>query len=715
MVQDPGRFHRFILSTFVLPLWPFILVLFLLPLLTLLLPRNSDAFQKEQENKHDQLNILIIDSYAPYQPWSQTFFSGLQEAIRTTSHTLSYSFEYLDALRTASGISQTELCTYLQKKYRNTPFSGIIANSDFAGDFLANCGHLLAPDAPKVAYITHGPQLPQRDTAIFTIKQELEQAIKKTAQMALTQNPEAHAILIIEGNNPVSHNSSKVLQQLLTEQTSLPLHLLTDFSLQELQGQIRSSSRDTIIFYTPVSSDNSGHSLIPKEVITGLAAVSKSPIYSFWSTFSGTGIVGGCTLDGKVTGYQLVQAILDYQESGSFKNHYTTLHTYLDWKALKRYDISPSALTEEATLINQPTTLWHTYKKTIYIIAAALFLLVLSGAFLLRKLATVNARLTESKNEMERRVEERTSELAQRNQELQDSESRFSALSEAAFEGIVMIKDQNIIEVNGAVCRELGYQREELLNRAAMDFISPEERTNVIDKILSHFNKPYESSCLHKNGSLIPVEIHGKTVLYRGDEVRVTAVRNISERKVAEQALKEINKKLRDMAMLDGLTQIANRRHFDIKLFEEWRRMIRAQQPLALIIFDVDFFKLYNDTYGHQEGDSCLQTIAQMIQPFCKRQGDLLARYGGEEFAIILPDTSSEGAISLAERICEEIYNKKINHQASPICNVVTVSCGVSCMQPTITEEPTTLLHHADQALYQAKESGRNKVIANIP
>lgn len=706
MVKKQGRFHRFVLHS-----GPFSLSLVLLPLLLtffmpLLLPEIGKGSSQKQEN--DQLDILVIDSYTPYQPWSQTFYTGLEEARRTTHHRVSFYFEYLDALRQTDDIHQQERCYSLQKKYQNMVFSGIIGNSDFAGNFLKNCGHTLAPDAPMVAYTTH--RAPDIASSIFTIQQELEQAISKTAEIALAQNSQARSILIIEGNTIVSHSIIKKLQSILKKQTSLPLQILADFSLQDLHEKIRSVGRDTIIFYTPVSADNSGKALIPKELLTGLSSVSKAPIYSFWSTFIDTGIVGGCTLDGKVAGYQLLQAILDKRDEGTFAEHYTSLHTYLDQKAMDRYGISPSPLTEGATIINQPTSFWHNQTKKLSALVIVLLFLIILTIFWLRRLVKMQGLLQKNCTEMERKMARQTSELAQRSRELSENEERFSALSEAAFEGIVIVKDQTIIEVNGAVCRELGYSRDELLNRSAMDFIAPEERSNVIDKIITCYTHPYESCCLHKDGTIIPVEIHGKSILYQGEEVRVTAVRNISERKLAEQALKDINKRLRDMAMQDGLTQVANRRHFDIKLQEEWRRMTRAQKKLALIIFDVDFFKLYNDTYGHQAGDRCLQIIAQTVLPLCKRQGDLLARYGGEEFAIILPDTSCDGAQALAEQICSDIYQKKIKHQASPLCEAVTVSCGVSCILPSLSEEATSLLYQADMALYEAKENGRNRV-----
>ena len=181
--------------------------------------------------------------------------------------------------------------------------------------------------------------------------------------------------------------------------------------------------------------------------------------------------------------------------------------------------------------------------------------------------------------------------------------------------------------------------------------------------------------------------------------------------KKAEYTLKLANQKLRLLATLDGLTQVANRRRLDEYLDQEWRRMKREQLPLSLIICDVDYFKLYNDKYGHQAGDDCLRWIAKTISKVVNRPGDLVARYGGEEFAIILPNTDTEGALNVAENIRLEVQNLKIPHGKSLINEFVTISLGVSTMIPQPETSPEGLISLADQALYQAKNQQRNCIV----
>lgn len=193
---------------------------------------------------------------------------------------------------------------------------------------------------------------------------------------------------------------------------------------------------------------------------------------------------------------------------------------------------------------------------------------------------------------------------------------------------------------------------------------------------------------------------------------RIGTVQDISQLKYAEKALLKANKKLKDMAMQDGLTKIANRRNFDIKLKEEWRRMARIKKPLSIMIFDVDHFKLYNDTYGHQAGDNCLQTIARKASRFFKRPGDIIARYGGEEFVVLLPNTAIEGAVTLAEKVRRKIHETEINHDKSPVGKYVTISSGVSSVIPNKSTSHQILLEVADKNLYEAKKQGRNRVVA---
>ena len=202
--------------------------------------------------------------------------------------------------------------------------------------------------------------------------------------------------------------------------------------------------------------------------------------------------------------------------------------------------------------------------------------------------------------------------------------------------------------------------------------------------------------------------------LERSDEVGQLAntidimVETIAER---TNALMKANTKLKQMSLVDGLTGIANRRRFDEDMAREWRRMVRQNAPMSLILADIDFFKCYNDRYGHQKGDQCLVKVAKTISSEAKRPADLVARYGGEEFAIILPDTDSDGALNVAERIRKTIQDTAIQHEGSEVADCVTLSLGVSTIVPALDDEMDTFIEQVDLMLYQAKKSGRNQTL----
>jgi len=179
----------------------------------------------------------------------------------------------------------------------------------------------------------------------------------------------------------------------------------------------------------------------------------------------------------------------------------------------------------------------------------------------------------------------------------------------------------------------------------------------------------------------------------------------------AESMLRQANLELEKLVNLDGLTKIANRRCFDNRLEREWQRLSREQQPMSLLLLDIDYFKRYNDCYGHQLGDDCLNAIAQALEQTLYRPADLVARYGGEEFVTILPNTDLDGAFRVAEQIRGAIANLEIPHQNSDISDIVTVSIGVTSILPSPQQKSSTLIKQADIALYSAKQQGRNRAI----
>ncbi|NTV09321.1 MAG: diguanylate cyclase [Zoogloea sp.] len=198
---------------------------------------------------------------------------------------------------------------------------------------------------------------------------------------------------------------------------------------------------------------------------------------------------------------------------------------------------------------------------------------------------------------------------------------------------------------------------------------------------------------------------------------KVKAMQRIAQMRysllVLTRKLDEANRQLTRLSALDGLTGIANRRQFDETLLREWRRAHRQATPISLLVCDVDFFKQFNDGYGHQAGDECLKAIAKVLEGSLRRPGDMVARFGGEEFAVVLPETDLQGAMRVAEAMREAVEGAGISHLYSDVAPVVTVSLGVACTEPAADRTGCgQFLKLADDALYRAKRDGRNRVVA---
>ena len=196
-------------------------------------------------------------------------------------------------------------------------------------------------------------------------------------------------------------------------------------------------------------------------------------------------------------------------------------------------------------------------------------------------------------------------------------------------------------------------------------------------------------------------------------DTQVIVMEDITEREKAQADLLEANKKLEVLARIDGLTNVSNRRHFDELLHQEWGRLKRENGELALLLCDIDYFKDYNDTYGHLEGDQCLKDIARTINSTLQRPSDMAARYGGDEFVIILPNTMLEGALHLAEDIRDNICRLHTRHE-TPVADHVTVTIGASSGFPGDALPEDKFIWLADKALYEAKMKGRNCCIGKM-
>lgn len=203
-------------------------------------------------------------------------------------------------------------------------------------------------------------------------------------------------------------------------------------------------------------------------------------------------------------------------------------------------------------------------------------------------------------------------------------------------------------------------------------------------------------------------------VVRRGDEVEalVGFMFDISERKKNEEELMRLQRELEALSYCDGLTGVANRRMFDQLYEREWASAVREQKPLSLILLDIDFFKAYNDFYGHLGGDECLKRVAEVLRGAAVRPRDLVARFGGEEFVLVLPETDADAARHIAERCRARLAEAAIPHRRSATSDCVTISLGVGTITPDVDSSAQLFLNSVDQALYRAKAQGRNRAVS---
>jgi len=271
-------------------------------------------------------------------------------------------------------------------------------------------------------------------------------------------------------------------------------------------------------------------------------------------------------------------------------------------------------------------------------------------------------------------------------------------------QGLLIVEASGRIQYANPACdRYLGYRPEELVGRLLAELLEDAEPQDAGGAIAQGMR---EVRIRHRDGSLRAMDLT-MTPMHADDGLFVALLHDITHHKQFEDALQRA-------AMLDPLTQIANRRHFDAFLEKEWQRAIRNAQPLSLVVLDVDHFKLYNDSLGHAAGDACLQKVAQALQDHAARPTDLAARYGGEEFVLLFGETPLDAATRLAEMIRTAVQALALPNPRSPSGPWITVSVGVATIVPTQLDEIENLFVCADRAMYAAKAGGRNRVEATV-
>ena len=322
-------------------------------------------------------------------------------------------------------------------------------------------------------------------------------------------------------------------------------------------------------------------------------------------------------------------------------------------------------------------------------------------------------------------------EIEEDEKEIRDGHERLHALFDNVIESVIVINEKGIIEnANPATEHIFGYTPDELIGRN-VSMLMPEPVAGEHDSYLAKYcasgvtksiGTGRQVDARHKSGNCFPAELAISEMHVHGERLFTGILRDISEqvemRRKMQQAYEELHEahiQLEESARTDKLTNLYNRGYFDTALLNEIMRATRHGISLSLMLLDADYFKRYNDHYGHLEGDRCLQDIAQTLQQTFMRSGEVVARYGGEEFAVILPHCDRQDAMNRAETLLKSIWDRAIPHEKSGVADRVTVSVGVITHRPELKQpvDPEDLIKAADEMLYNAKAAGRNQVCHN--
>ncbi|MDH5407679.1 MAG: diguanylate cyclase [Gammaproteobacteria bacterium] len=340
-------------------------------------------------------------------------------------------------------------------------------------------------------------------------------------------------------------------------------------------------------------------------------------------------------------------------------------------------------------------------------------------------------------------AEELQAELSfrtKREHKLLENEAFLESVLVTASDGIITADiNGEILLVNHAIERDFGYSQQELIGQS-INLIMTEGMGNKHDAYIKDYMEANGPSMVgrmievegkRKDGTVFPIEITVSEARINQNIIFTGIIRDITERKATESKLKDTmqelefakkalelannqlqnaNTELLDQSQHDALTGLANRRYLSKVIQHEWFRNQRSKKSLSIILLDIDFFKEFNDDYGHQAGDDCLVKISRALEKQLSRTSDFIARYGGEEFIVLLPDTDQDGALHLAEKMRVAISNLKIEHKSSAAADHVTISGGVASTIPAPDGSCEKLISAADDALYQAKNTGRNSI-----
>ncbi len=542
--------------------------------------------------------IVFINSYHRGYSWSDAIERALRDELARSGRAIELSFEYLDSRRFGYGDQIPLIARTLAAKYRAYRPEVLVVCDNPAFEFAMQYREQLFPGAPLVfcGYNDFPPETARWLNNATGVTEATP--IEDSVAMALKVHPGTHTLAFITSTaNSTNARIAEAAEFAIFPQLRQRFDVveIKDAPMARIRQRLAELPSSTLVFLAGQANERTnGRAISPDESASLITAASPFPVYAFWDSDLGHGVLGGHFVTAHQQGETAARMALRILD-GTPANRIPVVmqaptEDIFDARVMRRFGISADQLPASARIIGQDTSAWTTYRRQIIGISA---LLALQGALI--------ALL------------------------LRQSRGRRKALSE-------LDRERSLLEQHVA------------------------ERT---------------------------------------------------------RALEAANTQLAHLSRTDKLTGLANRRHLDLVLETEFARLRRSGAPLSLIMIDIDYFKQFNDTYGHVTGDECLRTVGHLLARMANRTPDLAARFGGEEFLIVLPETDAAGALTLAERLRQSIADLAIAHTSSPVARHITVSIGVLTVHPAAIEGVHSAVSQVDRHLYAAKQQGRNRVVAS--
>ena len=494
----------------------------------------------------EKKKVLILNSYHVGYKWSDDIMQAIENHFSKSDMNVELYLEHIDSKRFPNRSFMPHLFSLLSAKYQATDFDLIITSDNNSIDFLLQYRARFFPTVPVIfcGFNNYDPKFIVDQSNITGVVEETD--LKSTVDVALSLHPKTKTIVFIAATSRSSALNLKQLEEIQPDlEKRIEIEIWKDLTIEESEIRSRYLSTDTLLIIIGNSKNKKGDYVSIPEQFSRLTSASSVAIYSLWDFALGSGIVGGRLVNGTDQGKKAAELAIQILAGTSVSDIPVVTDTptsyMFDYSQLKRFGINLKNLPEGSIVIKKPYSFYETKKKIVWttlIVFAALIALIIALFLNVLRRQRAEKELQKHHDHLEDLVKERTVELSDTNKALLDSEKRYRSLSDAAFEGIVISEKGTILETNNTMAHMFGYQTTELVGMEATDLVVPDMREEVQNKILSGYEKPYESLGVTKNGTRFPIEVHAKMYSYKGRQVRVTATRDLTEQKKAEEEIK---------------------------------------------------------------------------------------------------------------------------------------------------------------------------------